>query len=152
MENAVMGLEQNWRLVVGEGYKSSNGAEFFLSFLLQILSIFCERFGSSSLPKCVDLFPVALCFLLSCVRTSSCAQQELGWCRNCELIYLLDKIRERGRMNERKKGGWYKWWSVFVHIWIFFSVVFNILQMQSLKKKKKNAERDRLLWRAGKLW
>lgn len=88
---------------MGEGKKSSNGVEFFLSILLQILCIFCERFGSSFLPKCVDLFPVALCFLLCCIRTSSCAQEELGCCRNCELIYLLDKIRERGRKKERKK-------------------------------------------------
>lgn len=70
----------------GRKKKSSNGVEFFLSFLLQILCIFCERFGSSFLPKCVDRFPLALCFLLCCVRTSSCTQEELGCCRNCSLL------------------------------------------------------------------
>ncbi len=142
---------------MGEGKKSSNGVEFFLWILLQILGIFCQRFGSSFLPKCVDLFPVALCFLLCCIRTSSCAQEELGCCRNCELIYLLDEIRERGRKKERKKERKGDdtnvfWGGVFLFILGFFlSVVFNNLQMQN-SKKKKNAERDRLLWRAGKLW
>jgi hypothetical protein len=63
----------------------------------------------------------------------------------------------RGRKEERKKERKGDdtnvfWGGVFLFILGFFlSVVFNNLQMQN-SKKKKNAERDRLLWRAGKLW